>query len=542
MGVITKIKSTKTFKGGIIMNRIAIITVTLLGLSLSGCKTQQKTAGVNYDDAYVKTSVTQDYSRPATTTPQNVVTVNDSTAAVKSATVGEDYSDYSYSSRVKRFHNAEKEADYFDPVYTDTENYDTTATNESVAGSSSSPDVNIYLGTGWGGYSPYTTLGFSYGWGYDPWNYGFYGYPYSYWYPSYYSYWDPFFFGHHYYPYYYPYNYYGYWNGYWNGYWDGYYGYGDPYGWDGHHGHGFPGEGGYYGHRTFVGNGSSGHYRPDVSARLKRAAITGTPEGNDGTKTRVLPTGTGTGNNQRVDPTNVTTPRAVTEARSTTVERSTGTTTPAQRSNTAVRTNTNNQQQYKYTRPSSERQAPAQRQNTGYQRQNTQPNPKYARPGSGQQATRTTTENYSSPLYRQPKSSQEYLSPRSQSTTTRQTSTQGVRTNSQQRQSTPTQGTQRTYTTPQRQNVNPGNTPSRSNTPGYSTPQRQNNSGSSRGSYTPSSRSGQSYSTPSRSGSSRSSYSAPSRSGGSSSSAPSRSGGSSSSRSSGSGSSNGHRK
>ena len=125
------------------------------------------------------------------------------------------------------------------------------------------------------------------------------------------------------------------------------------------------------------------------------------------------------------------------------------------------------------------------------------PPPKYSRGG---------TSSYSSPMYRQAKSSREYLIPRSPSP--RSTSN-----NSYQRSSTP----QKNYSTPQRtQPTQQKNysTPQKS----YSTPQRTNNS------YQRSSTPQKSYSTPQRSSSpSRSSYSSPSRS--SSPSSPSRSGG-----------------
>ena len=495
------------------MKRIALLSILILGVFLAGCKTQQKTAGISNDDVYNQSAAVKDYSKPSGTTPEYINTTDENTGnQPKSAVSKDDNSDYSYSARVKRFHNPEQGAGYYDPVYTDPANYDTTATEEQAGASSSGePDVNIYLGSGWGScYSPYSSFGFSYGWGYDPWYWGYYGYPYSYWYsPSFW--WDPFYFG-YYYPYYYPYYSYGYWNGYWNGYWDGYYGY--PYGWYDYGGDG-RGQGTYYGRRTTIGGGGFGNYRKDYASEFKRSM----PDNTLATRSEPgVKTGT------------------------------------ASRSTSAVRTTPNPQQQYRYTRPSSEKQTPAvQRQNVTTERQGTQTTPKYVRPEVRQNnvpATRSNTQNYSSPAYRQPKSSQEYLSPRTQPSGTVRPQGQGT---TQPRQVSPTTPSNRNYSAPQQQRVTPGNTQPRNTTPSYSSPQRNT---------TPTQRSNSSYSTPSRSNSSSPSYSSPSRSGsgsGSSYSTPSRSssggssysspsgsgGGSSSSRSSGSSSGggfSGHRK
>jgi hypothetical protein len=126
------------------------------------------------------------------------------------------------------------------------------------------------------------------------------------------------------------------------------------------------------------------------------------------------------------------------------------------------------------------------------------PTPKYVRPGTQQQTNRTNAQAYSSPAYRQPKSSQEYTNPRTQ----------------QGRPTGVSQNTTRTVN-----NNNAGSSVRR-----YSTPY---NTGGNARIYSNPSGGSRSYSTPSRS------YSSPSRSGGSysspshSSSSPSRSGGSS---------------
>jgi hypothetical protein len=496
--------NTKPFKGGSTMNRIALLSVMILGIFLASCKTQQKTTGVNNDDVYYQPSASQDYSKPAANSPEYINTTADSAGKTpKSASVSDDYSDYSYSARMKRFNEPEKNAGYFDPVYTDPGNYDTTNAQQAQAGSSGDPNVSLYFGAGYGGYAPYSSFGFSYGWGYDPWGWG-YGYPYSYWYsPTYW--WDPFYFGYCGYPYYYPYySYGGYWDGYYNGYWDGYYGY--PYG-----GYGtYPYET-YYGRRTTSGSGGgpTTRYHTDYASEFNRVAPATserTTETQGGVKTL-----TNQGGTKTIEGQTSTRTIATTGATATRVEPSNITSTrtnPGASSTPGVRTMPNSQQQYRYTRPSSERQTPAQRQNSQYDRQKQQAPPRYSRPGTqpnNTPAVRSNPQNYSSPAYRQPKSSQEYLSPRTQpSTTTRQDG---------QPSGNPTYNrpaNTREYSTPQRQNVNPGSTPTRT-----STPQKQNsNYNSTPKSTAPAQRSGGgSYSAPQRS-SGGGSYSAPSRSGG----------------------------
>ena len=120
----------------------------------------------------------------------------------------DDYYDYSYSSRIRRFYYPSYYS-YYDPYYTNLYWYDYNPFSWGIS---------IYLGYNW--WAP------SYCY-YSPFCYGYYSYPYYGWGWS---------FGWGYYPYGNNYGYgynNGYWNGYNNGYWDGYYagsgGY-NPYG------------------------------------------------------------------------------------------------------------------------------------------------------------------------------------------------------------------------------------------------------------------------------------------------------------------------
>ena len=107
----------------------------------------------------------------------------------------DDYYDYEYATRLRRFHHGCGHYGYYDNYYTNTYWYNS---DPYYWGSS------IYLGYSWWGpsyysyaFTPNLYFGYGYGygtcWGYNPWNYG-YGYGYG---------------G-------------GYWNGYNNGYWNGY--------------------------------------------------------------------------------------------------------------------------------------------------------------------------------------------------------------------------------------------------------------------------------------------------------------------------------
>lgn len=114
----------------------------------------------------------------------------------------DDYYDYAYAVRIKRFHQPYIGIGYYDDYYTNLYWYNH---NPYCWGTS------IYSGYNWWGV-PSFGFGWSWGWGSIGWNWGFpysgyYGYGYGYGYPYWGggSYWA------------------GYNHGYWNGYWNGYY-------------------------------------------------------------------------------------------------------------------------------------------------------------------------------------------------------------------------------------------------------------------------------------------------------------------------------
>ncbi|MCB0397260.1 MAG: hypothetical protein KDD36_11430 [Flavobacteriales bacterium] len=129
----------------------------------------------------------------------------------------DDYYDYAYAARIRRFHRHSR-WHYYDPYYTNTYWYDRSPGNWGVS---------IYCGYRWWRPYSHTTVYVSYG---DPWYYS----------PGYYSWYG-------YSPYYNPYRwsyYNGYNNGYWNGYWNGYH--------DGYNGHGTNPNPYYYNSRDYT--------------------------------------------------------------------------------------------------------------------------------------------------------------------------------------------------------------------------------------------------------------------------------------------------
>ncbi|HRH66427.1 MAG TPA: hypothetical protein PLU53_09025, partial [Bacteroidia bacterium] len=121
----------------------------------------------------------------------------------------DDYYDYAYSARLRRYYNPVIGYNYYDPYYTNMYWYDYNPTSWGVS---------IYLGYNWWAPTYYYSAPFCYGsigWGYNSWYgspwYGGYYSPYSYWHGYNHGYSD------------------GYWAGYNHGYNDGYYGYSNPY-------------------------------------------------------------------------------------------------------------------------------------------------------------------------------------------------------------------------------------------------------------------------------------------------------------------------
>jgi hypothetical protein len=177
----------------------------------------------------------------------------------------DDYYDYQYASRIKRFNNPMNGVGYYDNYYTNSYMYNG---NPSMYGTSIYSSYNYWGNSGYGynsGYGcnsgwPSSYFGVSYGWGspgyggygYNP--YGGYGYnPYGYGSSSYWM---------------------GYNQGYNNGFYNGYYGYGNPY----YGGYGYPYGG--YGY----GNGWGFFNQYDVNSGYGHAtnAPRGSHDGGNG--------------------------------------------------------------------------------------------------------------------------------------------------------------------------------------------------------------------------------------------------------------------
>lgn len=144
----------------------------------------------NYDYNQDQTSGTPDYSNSA---PQESYSTTSQSSDGSGNTYvtnnyynTDDYYDYSYSARVKRFYDPVNGYGYYDPYYTNSYYYDY---NPASWG------VSIYLGYNWWApsyayYAPFSYGGFgiSFGWGYPYYGYGYGGYPYygyGYGYPYY---------------------------------------------------------------------------------------------------------------------------------------------------------------------------------------------------------------------------------------------------------------------------------------------------------------------------------------------------------------------
>ena len=436
----------------------SIIFSVLIVAFLFSCKSQQKATGYTYDDVYsnrddhAKITSKPKIQNEDLSASHSVVSADSSSKlSSASATSTVDYSNNSYSARIKRFNDKNPGLNY------NSEYYNGSSDSTSSSGGSS-PNVNLYFGNSWGSlWDPSFSFGFGYGWG----DFGF-GYPYSWYYPYY---WD---YPYYYYPYSYWYCDYPYWGGHGHGhhYWD----------WnDGNH------RDRYYGQRRTLTS----------------------PDGEKNSRTTAI------NNNSRVEQLKDTrTPNPGYVNRSGDQTRS---------GRTDINRVPPDKQRYNYSRSNNQENTRVIRSNQDNKTrsdrnyvQRQAPTPRYSRPGNQQQVNRSDAQNYSSPAYRQPKSSQEYINPRTQ-----QGRPTGVSGNSNRN------GNYNNQTSNGRRYSSPSNTGGNSRV--FSNP-----SGNGRIYSTPS----RSYSSPGNSGSSRSSgsgYSAPSRS----SSAPAHSGGSSGSSSGG---------
>jgi len=369
----------------------------------------------------------------------------------------DDYYDYSYASRIRRFYNPYGGFGYYSPYYTG----------------------YYYDPWYWG---PSFSFGFSWGWGSIGWGWG---YPY----------------------YYYP------WNNYWYGYncccWNGYYPYPSPY-------YDYNYNNYYYGHRPSRGSSNSGSSGTNGSnsQNIERYSHASTLERT----TPQLP-GSGTATRSTADPQPGKLTRSDSQTNDSKITRQTGGNDASVASGNLSRTGSekkpqsdvtkrtqkpaDSKQRYTYKKPANTKSESKTRYNPGEsyagnnQAQRSKPAQKYNKPNSytsqknvktNRQNTNTTKRN--TQTYTKPKSNYErsYNKPTKYNTS---------RSNSQ-----PSRSSARTYSQP-----------SRSSSKSYSQPSRSSKS------YSPPTRSGnsKSYSSPSRSSSSRS-YSSPSRSSSSSSS------------------------
>ncbi len=238
------------------MNKLVVISILAIVLT-SSCETQKIITST--DDVYANPiEDKKEEARLASIRKQQQDIANkryaDSLADIKMAQKAkddanpaykdrefkyDDYYDYEYATRVKRFNNNINGLSYYDNYYTNSYWYNKNPYNYGVS---------VYNGYSWWGnsynnysYNPQSNFYNSYGWNSYP-SYGYNGYnPYS------------------------PYNSYGYGygNGYNNGYYNGYnsypyygYGYGNSYGYGGYNPYG-----GYYGNSNGNGyNNSWGYY------------------------------------------------------------------------------------------------------------------------------------------------------------------------------------------------------------------------------------------------------------------------------------------
>lgn len=432
-------------------------------LILSGCKTQQKATTENYDDVYyskpkLAQSANNDAGSSQDLSAPKYVTPPDSSSSVKSGSASskEDNSDYSYSARLKRFHDPVGKLGYYDNYYTNNPNSDSTSGNQTV---------NVYAGSGW---DPFSSMNFGLGyggWGYGGFGYGGggfgWGYPYDWYYP--YSYWGP------------------------GCYCCGYYGY-YPY-WD--YGYGFGFGNNYYGRRSTLSS-NDGNGRRNLRSN-EQSSVSDQTRNNNGTSS-------GRDSRSAINPPYSRTGEATRSIAGNGTTNGTNI-TPSQRGTInsnpqpiAKRTPAD-QQRYNYKKNNAQKSSPYPR-NTSKNNQGQRAVPRYAKPEYSTPSRAGQAQIYSSPAYRQPKSSQEYISPRTQDVQNsgNNSTNRSYSSPSNNVRRSGTGNNTRTYSSPSNNSRNTYTAPSRSFTPSNSSPSRTNN-----------------YSAPSRSGGG--SYSAPSRSG-----------------------------
>ncbi len=498
----------------LIMKKLLAFAVLPL-LIATGCTTQYQ-ARAPYDDVYYSSRdvsgasnakvVVKQSQEPAAavysnTSPQETaIQDNQSAATEQYAAPGgdtysnnnyyDDYYDYAYASRLRRFHSNYYFPSYYNDFYTNMYWYDYNPWNWGTS---------IYYNSGWFGPS----FGMSFGWGWPSYRYGWGGYP------SYGGYWN------------------GYNDGYYNGYYNNYYSGINNIGWYANEGQWFNNDKNYYyGHRGqsgFAGGSSNGRNTSGVNGNAAVRTLKGSADlnsnnvGRDARNMNASPAGV----NARAGNTNVSRDASSVSSRTQQnpdLKQSTQTgrgryIAPSQNSNRVSSPGNNGQgrqvapQQTRYTNPQQQINS---RENTNAQPRGNVYRDNAPRPASqpartySQPATRI--QSYSSPSYSKPRSSQEYTTPKYRD----------MRNNNNQNNSQPQQrsgsnsernggGTIR-ENTPRRSSSNESqpsrstySAPSRSSENSYSAPARSS-SNSSSGSSERSSSSGSSNSSGSRSG------------------------------------------
>lgn len=286
------------FQGGTTMKTLTIFFAATL-IILAGCKSNYYSGAYSDDDVYTPASKAYQ-TNPDNYTPSqnnnqqqddyydpNGYSSNSNTQQYTDSTTGntyitnnyyddqfvyDDYYDYSYAARIRRFQNPNYGFGYYNNYYTNSYyyNYDPYYYGTS-----------IYSTYNWWGPS----ITFNYGWGNYPYGYGW-GSPYYYGNP--YGYYNSWYGGPN-YNYYYGYNN-GYWNGYNNGYWNGYWnGYNNGYYGNGYYGNGCysnyyyntydNNSNFYYGHHSSnqAGSGYSGKttFKEQYLAAVTQGSVTG---------------------------------------------------------------------------------------------------------------------------------------------------------------------------------------------------------------------------------------------------------------------------
>jgi hypothetical protein len=308
----------------------------------------------------------------------------------------DDYYDYAYSARLRRFHDPYHYNNYYNDYYTNSYWYDYDPWNFGTS---------IYMGYPWWGGWP------SYSFGYNPWymnpyndwafggsGFGFgYGFGYG-------SFWNGFGYG-------------GFWNGYNNGYWNGIY--------DGYYGNyynSYDGNSHYYGHRGSVGNSGSIATTDNRTFGERYEARVGAGKSSEiRTNGTITPDRRGTSATQTRGETSVDDSKRGL-ARGTAVPQDarngskSTTATPTTRGENA---GTNNNDA-RYNRPATTNQRPV-NTSTQPQRKYQYYSPNRSNPNTNGQNrnnvnTGRTTQSYTSPEYNRPRSGQEYTSPKYRNT------------------------------------------------------------------------------------------------------------------------------